>query len=331
MVAALCAALLSPLILWATLPSGSGAAGVDGLEGQVEGHRQRERGLAADAAGFARLERELSGDIALLERRLAAVQADLDEAQAQLRSSEQALRRQRGRLARLKGRLAHGRRTLELRLVEIYKAGRPDVITVVVTADGFADLLERAEFLRRIEAQDARVIVRVRTARIQSAEATRKLAVLTDRRRRAALAIERRRNALASMRDALAAKRASYARARAARIAALNRTRGARRRLEKELDKLLAERGAGASSRGPGGPWAIPWAIVQCESGGQNMPPNSAGASGYYQIIPSTWKGFGGSGPHAYLTGKGEQDRVATRIWDGGRGARNWDCYALVH
>jgi hypothetical protein len=79
-----------------------------------------------------------------------------------------------------------------------------------------------------------------------------------------------------------------------------------------------------------GGPWAIPWPIVQCESGGQNTPPNSAGASGYYQIMPATWRGFGGSGPHAYLAPKAEQDRVAAKIWNGGRGASNWVCAALV-
>ena len=48
---------------------------------------------------------------------------------------------------------------------------------------------------------------------------------------------------------------------------------------------------------------------------------NSAGASGYYQIIPSTWKLFGGTGPAAYLTSKAEQDAVASRIWRGGAGA----------
>src|SRR6202023_560908 len=74
-------------------------------------------------------------------------------------------------------------------------------------------------------------------------------------------------------------------------------------------------------SYGPNGNWAIPYAIVLCESGGQNLPPNSAGASGYYQIIPSTWAGYGGTGPAAYLAPKSEQDAVAARICDGGRGA----------
>jgi hypothetical protein len=69
---------------------------------------------------------------------------------------------------------------------------------------------------------------------------------------------------------------------------------------------------------------------VQCESGGQNLPPNSAGASGYYQFMPQTWRGLGGSTPHAYLASKAEQDRLAAELWAGGRGARNWVCASLV-
>jgi hypothetical protein len=74
----------------------------------------------------------------------------------------------------------------------------------------------------------------------------------------------------------------------------------------------------------------IPSPIVQCESGGQNLPPNSAGASGYYQIMPSTWKQFGGSGSAAYQASKSEQDSVASRIWGGGGGASNWVCAGMV-
>ena len=65
---------------------------------------------------------------------------------------------------------------------------------------------------------------------------------------------------------------------------------------------------------------------MQCESGGQNLPPNSAGASGYYQMLPSTWHGLGGSTPHAYQASKAEQDRLAAKLWAGGAGARNWVC-----
>ena len=76
--------------------------------------------------------------------------------------------------------------------------------------------------------------------------------------------------------------------------------------------------------------WAIPEPIVMCESHGENLPPNGDDASGYYQIIPSTWQANGGDGSAAYLSVKPEQDRVASRIWDGGRGASQWTCAGLV-
>ncbi|MGH2917042.1 MAG: transglycosylase family protein, partial [Solirubrobacteraceae bacterium] len=120
------------------------------------------------------------------------------------------------------------------------------------------------------------------------------------------------------------------AQARAARLAALSSSRTKRRRAERALNKLLAQRNRAANQVGPGGPWAIPWPIVQCESGGQNLPPNSAGASGYYQFLPSTWRGLGGSTRHAYQASKAEQDRLAARLWNGGRGASNWVCAGLV-
>lgn len=84
----------------------------------------------------------------------------------------------------------------------------------------------------------------------------------------------------------------------------------------------------------PYGEWVIPTAIVMCESGQQNLPPNSAGASGWYQILGpgSTWEAYGGDtfAPQAYLATKAQQDIVATRIWNGGRGANQWVCASLV-
>jgi muramidase (phage lysozyme) len=71
--------------------------------------------------------------------------------------------------------------------------------------------------------------------------------------------------------------------------------------------------------------------VVQCESGGQNLPPNWATASGYYQIIIPTWKAFGGPTAQAYQASKAVQDAIASRIWDGGAGANNWDCFRLLH
>ena len=139
-----------------------------------------------------------------------------------------------------------------------------------------------------------------------------------------AQAIEVRRAALATMRDGLAARQATLVSARAARTRALAGTRSGRVSAQRALSRLIAERQRAASqaARGPGGPWAIPWPIVQCESGGQNLPPNSAGASGYCQMLPATWKGLGGSTPHAYQASKAEQDQRAATLWAGGAAAR---------
>lgn len=80
------------------------------------------------------------------------------------------------------------------------------------------------------------------------------------------------------------------------------------------------------------GNWAIPAKIVYCESKYLNLPPNSAGASGYYQIIPSTWIAYGGGryASQAYLASKSAQDTIAAKIWDGGNGASQWTCTGIV-
>jgi hypothetical protein len=79
------------------------------------------------------------------------------------------------------------------------------------------------------------------------------------------------------------------------------------------------------------GPWAIPWDVVACESGGRNLPPNSAGASGYYQFLPSTWQWMGGSTPQAYQASKEEQDRLAAKLWNMPYpgGPHHWVCAQL--
>ena len=154
---------------------------------------------------------------------------------------------------------------------------------------------------------------------------------LTKRRDREADAARTRRDALASITQGLRDRQAFLARAHAARAGRAGRARERRRKAEQELKSLLAARArAAVSNVGPGGPWAIPWAIVQCESGGQNLPPNYAGASGYYQFMVATWKGLGGSTPQAFQASKAEQDRLAARLWAGGAGRDNWVCASLV-
>jgi hypothetical protein len=215
-------------------------------------------------------------------------------------------------------------------LRERYVDGDPDWVSVVVNAHGFQDLLETVAFIKRIQERDTRLLGVVRGARRDALHERGVLTALSVQRQQLADSIRRHRDALGPILAGLRQRRAALAQARAARLAALSRTRAGRLSAQRALSRLLAARAAAAQTGGPGGPWAIPWAVVQCESGGQDLPPNFAGASGYYQILDSTWRGLGGSTPHAYQAPKAEQDRLAARLWAGGSGAHNWVCAGLV-
>jgi septal ring factor EnvC (AmiA/AmiB activator) len=300
------------------------------LRNRIEQQKGQERQLASAAARLGRLEQATSRAVAVLERRLADAQADLARWQARLAVTQADLRATRKRLVRLRARLAQSRVALATMLRQRYTADQPDIVSVVLEAHGFADVLERLEFLKRVQRSDTLIVEAVRRGRDDARRDELRLAALEPRQREQTAAVRSERDALARMSAALQARRAALARARAARLAALSNTRASRRRAQRELSRLLAEQARQASSPGPGGPWAIPWPIVECESGGQNLPPNSAGASGYYQMLPSTWRGLGGSTPQAYQASKAEQDRLAARLWAGGSGARNWVCAALI-
>lgn len=300
------------------------------LRDRIDASRERERSLSSAVTRLGRLERATAREVVILQRRVAAVQADLGAAEAVLASTVQRRDRQRARALRLRARLTQSRAQLATLLRERYTGGRPDIVTVVLHADGFARLLETVDFLKRIQTQDERILDTVKDARGDALAQRRVLTRLATQRRAAADAVRRRHAALATIAAGLQERRTRLAAARSARAALLRGTRAGRRRAQRSLTRLLAQRARALRAVGPGGPWSIPWPIVQCESGGQNLPPNSAGASGFYQFMPATWRGLGGSTPHAHLAPKAEQDRLAARLWNDGRGAGNWVCAALV-
>ncbi|HWK25837.1 MAG TPA: transglycosylase family protein [Solirubrobacter sp.] len=318
--------LLAALV--AAAPAGGQSEGT--LRDRIGAGKRQERTLASAATRLGRLERAATREVAVLEQRLADAQGDLDAADARLTSTQAKLVEARKRVHRLRDRLAQVRSKLGGLLRERYMSGTPDFTTVVLHADGFPQLLETLQFVRRVERADTRLLGIVRSARSDASREQRTLDALAKEREQEASAVRARRDALAGITAGLRERRDLLARAHAARLAALGRTRAGRRDAERELRRLLDARARAARAAGPGGPWAIPWPIVQCESGGQNTPPNSAGASGYYQMLDSTWRGLGGSTPHAYQASKAEQDRLAAQLWAGGAGRSNWVCAGLV-
>ena len=324
------AAALVAVALALVGPALSGAQSEGDLRNRADRARAREQGLSGDVARLGRLVNKLDNDIAVIERRRAEVQVQLDADRARLATLREELRAERRRVVRLRARLREARQILSSRLVELYQTPQPDLVTVIMRAKGFADLLEQSTYVKAVGHQDQKIIDIVKAARVDAAQAVRRLARDEARQEDITAAIEARRDALVGISASLQGRRAAVAQARAARAALLVATRAQRQSLEKRIAALEAARARAAMVPGPGGPWAIPWPVVQCESGGQNLPPNFASASGYYQILASTWKLFGGAGPAAWKASKAEQDRVAAKIWNGGAGAHNWVCFSLV-
>ncbi len=321
----------APFALWSVVPLGATGATQGEVENRIERSKSAEQSLASAAARLQKLEKIAAKGVAVLEARQAEAQADLDRWQAKLDRTETRLKASKVRLADQQRRLDRDRVVLAGQLRAAYTAGRPDLATIVLDSDGMEQVLDRVEYEQSVRQANQRILKNVKTARAETSRLERSLQKVVPEQREATQAVRRERDAVAQRSAALAARRTALAQARAARLQALKATRTDRKRAERTLKRLIAaQQKASVDKAGPGGPWAIPWAIVQCESGGQNLPPNSAGASGYYQFIPSTWKGMGGSTSDAYKAGKAEQDRLAAKLWAGGAGARNWDCAAIV-
>ena len=350
---ALAAAALS---VQAVVPLGSRAdtPSLGQLNQQLGQAQARQQSISASIGGLSQSIAALDAQIALVQSREAAVRVELVQDQARLHAARIALHREKRRLVTLIARLAHARVVLSRHLVSSYEGDHPDLVSVVLEAHGFASLLDSLTYLGAAEHQQQSLILVTRIAKAQALAAERALVRLEASDRAITAATALRARALAGMNLLLSSKQAAIARARAAQQAALAASQASVGHIRSQIPQVQAQQAAAAAAAaqaaqaattssnvggtptpagptyGPNGGWAIPYAIVLCESGGQNLTPNSAGASGYYQIIPSTLTGYGGTGPAAYLASKAEQDAVASRIWNGGRGASAWVCSGIV-
>jgi murein DD-endopeptidase MepM/ murein hydrolase activator NlpD len=247
----LIAAIALPLLLWLALPLPSSGQSkqqeLSKLQSRIDAARRKigrkkgtERVLSTQIAGYSQRIGRLQGKISKLSTREERIQADLDAKRAELERLRTELRTERARLARLRERLTHARATLRTRLVEIYKSERPDLITVILNSDGFTDLLERSEFIKRISDQDRRIVTIVRDAKADSVRSARRLDRLESRQQTVTEIVQRRRDEIAGVKMELIGTRVGYARTKAGKAAALDKVRGDRRSLEQHVDSLEA-------------------------------------------------------------------------------------------
>jgi peptidoglycan hydrolase CwlO-like protein len=312
---------------FAMWPTQAGAQDVGTLESRIAGARSEAQGLAADidaktaalagarsqAAAAAQRESELTGLLAEGQERAAELAERVSVAEA--------------RLAEARDRLARAIMVLEERLVAIYKGEFPDAMTLILESDGFDDLVTRADYLERIEDADAELVARVRELRDQVAS---ELAAVREARARQEAFNERIDDArvqIAAVKANAEAEAAALAEARAAQAESLSGLRSQVDDWTAEVQELQSVSEAQAQDQVGDwvGAWAIPQAIVMCESGGNFDAINpSSGAGGAYQILPSTWESYGGEGSPEDAS-PDEQHDIAAQIWADSGGSA-WVC-----
>ena len=247
-----------------------------------------------------------------LSAQLVAGEKRSNELAAELTTAEQQLAEARARLRRAQGVLA-------ARLVEIYKNGEPSYLELALDSEGFDDLTSRADYLQAIEDADARVADRVHDLADQVEAEVNRIADLKAE-------IDQRNRDLVAARREVAQTRAELKRRTAELAAAKAQEADDLAEIRSKISDLRAQLGSKQLGALFGnGNWAIPEYIVMCESGGNYHALNpSSGAGGAYQILPSTWRAYGGQGlPH--MAPPAEQDRIAGEIWRNS-GPSQWSC-----
>jgi murein DD-endopeptidase MepM/ murein hydrolase activator NlpD len=250
----LLAGIVLPLCLWAVLPLTSGAtskaAGLGAIrsklnqtQARIQQRRGSERVLTSDIRTFNRRIDGLQTRVDTVTGRVTRLTALAARQEHELSQVQADLRAARSRVVRLRSRLAQSRQALSKRLVELYETDRPDLVTVVLNSHGFADLLERADFLGRIADADRHIVTLVSSARQAAGQSTKQLAHAEDRQALLTRQAQVRRDALSSARRTLVTAQAGYAATRSERRQRLASVRVSRRELESEAQSLRAAEG----------------------------------------------------------------------------------------
>jgi septal ring factor EnvC (AmiA/AmiB activator) len=254
---ALLCALAACVAVAATVLGTAGPAGAD-LNNKINASANRAEYLrSAVAAEQARI-RKSSAGLARAQRRLAKLQADNAEQQAELKAVRDEFIRARDRLTRLVNLQRNSTEALRANLQAAYRNGEPDIVSVVITARGFTDLLEKTEFLKRIAKRNETIRVVARTSRAQVTRLTMPLAAMQKREAAIAERLQRRRDDAAAVETALLREREKHLARSNFRRAELREVQNAlaalRERLARSVQNNIATNAGGQAQAPPGAP-----------------------------------------------------------------------------
>lgn len=224
-------------VLLAT-PMGSSAKSASELQQDISRKRAREGALAGDIRTLSEKVRGLRGRVGALEKKQSSIEGDLNQQIARQQKVARALDVSRTRLASLRRRLKRSKEVLAARIVAVYKAGDPTILTVVLESKGFAEMVERATYIREVAKQDRRIINAVVNLKVQTKWETVKLSGLKSEATRLVASTRQRRDQVAASKDVLAEERDGLSVAVSSRKSVLARVSKSRRDDESALKAM---------------------------------------------------------------------------------------------
>jgi septal ring factor EnvC (AmiA/AmiB activator) len=252
---ALLCALAACVAVAATVLGTAGPAGAD-LNNKINTSANRAEYLrSAVAAEQARISKSSAG-LARAQRRLAKLQADSATQQAELKAVRDEFIRARDRLTRLVNLQRNSTEALRANLQAAYRNGEPDIVSVVITARGFTDLLEKTEFLKRIAKRNATIMDVARTSRAQVTRQTERLAAMQKREAAIAERLQRKRDDAHAVEAALLREREKHLARSNFRRAELREVQSALAALREKLARSVQHgiaTNAGGQAQAPAG------------------------------------------------------------------------------
>jgi cell wall-associated NlpC family hydrolase len=311
------ALLLLVLCLVASAPAATLREKLDSTQGKLSKVRESQSSLTATIAEQNKAIDTMLGEVSRLRQEQLAAERELEAKQAELDAATAKLRAEKHHLALVRARLHRALDALRERLVDMYEAGSPDVLSVVVDSQSWSQVNARAEYLSRVQSYDNSVADRVKGLRDEAKAAVRRMAAI--------------RRQLKAARDAIAVKEREAAQARAAAAARFAQLKAAQARRQADLETLesreqaLSDNLAAISSQiaTAGGP--VP--------PGQAPAPLTPGESASF--ISESQASVPSAAPPAIAAAIEAANSIATTpyVWGGGHGSfesSGYDCSGSV-
>jgi peptidoglycan hydrolase CwlO-like protein len=294
---ALIAAATTSAMLASNLVPASAGSLQDQISAQQTAAASLQSQISSDSAEISRT----AGGVASARARLNTLQIQLNTRVAELRKVQGELLAARTRLVQLENRLRVASAALANNLRASYETGSPNLMTVLLNANGFSDLLEQVNFAQRVGHQDAQIVGVTRAARTAMFHEVAQLGTLEERDRTLTDQILSQRNQVAALEGALVARQIDAARARSG---AQSRLTGVNSRLHSLRTKLAAIEAAAAAqaqqsavqvNQSVGGIAIDTSGMVQPPAGAPQAVREMIAAGNAIATLPYIWGGGHGS------------------------------------